>query len=212
MELREYFKIIGKYKLVFWGIVIVATVGTFFATRLQPRTFLGSTTLTVNKFSATKQSDVNYYLYDNYYNVQSSSLFAQIVTSWFGSAAVVKEIYTKADISLPNVSQNTLAKTFKAIRVEPATINVSLTDSDKDKIEKLINAAATVMQDKTNELGRSDRENVYDIVKFAPIVSETTPNLWLNTLIGLVAGLFLGAILSLAIDYFRSDSEEKKLH
>ena len=153
-----------------------------------------------------KQSDVNYYLYDNYYNVQSSALFSQIVTSWFGSAAVVKEIYTKADLSLPNVSQRALAKTFKAVRIEPATIYVSLSSSNKEEIEKLINAAASVMQDKTNELGRSDRENVYDIVKFSPIVSETTANLWLNTLIGLMAGILLGAILALAIDYFKRES------
>src|SRR3990167_9592573 len=187
MELREYSKIIGKYKFIFWGIVIVAVLGTIIFTKMQPQSFLASTALTVNKGSALKQSEVNYYLYDNYYNVQSSSLFSQIVTSWFGSPAVVKEIYTRAGIDLPNVSQRALSKTFKAVRVEPATINVSLSGADKEKNEKLINAAAEVMQDMTNELGRSDRENVYDIVKFAPIISETSPNLWLNTIIGLIA-------------------------
>src|SRR3990167_7003864 len=208
MELREYSKIIGKYKFIFWGIVIVAVLGTIIFTKMQPQSFLASTALTVNKGSALKQSEVNYYLYDNYYNVQSSSLFLQIVTSWFGSAAVVKEIYDKANIALPNVSQRALSKTFKAVRIEPATIYVSLTGSNKEEIEKLINAAATVMQDKTNELGRSDRENVYDIVKFTPIVSETTPNLWLNTLIGLIAGVLFGAIVALAVDYFRADKRE----
>ena len=206
MELREYFKIVGRYKWLFWGTVTVLVVATFLFTKLQPRSYLASTTITVNKASALKQSEVNYYLFDNYYNVQSSSLFSQIVTSWFGSPAVVKEIYIRAGIDLPNVSQRALSKTFKAVRVEPATINVSLSGADKEKIEKLINAAAEVMQDMTNELGRSDRENVYDIVKFAPIVSETTPNLWLNTIIGLIAGILLGAILALAVEYFKKES------
>lgn len=206
MELREYFRIIGKYKFIFWAVVIIATLGTLIYSKMQPQTFLASTTLTVNKGSALKQSDVNYYLYDNYYNVQSSALFAQIVTSWFGSAAVVKDIYAKAGLDLPNVSQRTLSKTFKAVRIEPATIYVNLTISDKDKATKLVTASAQVMQDKTNELGRSDKENVYDIVNFTPLVSETTPNLWLNTVIGLVSGILFGIILCLGIDYFRKQS------
>lgn len=203
MELREYFRIIGKYQWLFWAVIIVMVVATFLFSRFQPKSYLASTTLTVNKSSALKQSQIDYYLFDNYYNIQSSGLFSQIVTSWFESPAVVKEIYKKADIPLPEVSQKKLIKIFKAVRKEPATINVSFSGSDKDETEKLINAAAEVMQEKTNELGKADRDNVYDIIKFTPIVSETTPNLWLNTLIGLLAGLILGVIFVLAIDYFR---------
>lgn len=203
MELIEYFRIIGKYKMVFWATVIIVTVAAFIFTKYQPKSYLATTTLTVNKSSAIKQSQTDYYLFDNYYNVQSSGLFSQIVTSWFDSPAVVKEIYTKADLLLPNVSQRALSKTFKAIRIEPATINVSVTGQDREQIDKLINAASVVMQDKTNELGQQDKENIYDIVKFAPIISDTSPNIWLNTLIGLIVGILIGAILSLGIDYFR---------
>ncbi len=206
MELREYFRIISKYKLVFWTVIVVAALGAFIFTKFQSKSYLASTTLTVNKASALKQSEANYYLYDNYYNVQSSALFAQIVTSWFSSAAVVKDIYAKANLDLPNVSQRTLSKTFKATRIEPATIYVSLSGADKEQATQLINAAATVMQDKTNELGRTDKENVYDIVNFTPIISETTAALWLNTLIGLIAGILIGAIVALGVDYFRKES------
>ena len=206
MELREYFRIIGRYKMVFWTTVVVLTLGAFIYTKVQPKTYLASTALTINKASSLKQSQVNYYLYDNYYNVQSSALFSEIVTSWYSSAAVVEEIYNKAGIPAPNISQKNLAKTFKAGRVEPATLNVSITGANKDDLTKLINASIEVVQVKTNELGRSDTENVYDMITFPPIVNETTPNIWLNTIIGLVAGLFLGAILTLAIEYFRKSS------
>lgn len=205
MELREYFKIFGRYWKVFLGVVVITSGTAFVFTKTQPESYLASTTITVNKSSTLKQSQVNYYFFDNYYNVQSSGLFSQIVTSWFGSPALVKEIYTKADLKLPEVSQGKLAKLFKAVRTEPATINVSVVSSNKDEAGKLINAAADVMQDKANELGRADRENVYDIVKFQPIVTNTTANLWLNTIIGLIAGIILGAILTIAIDYFRKE-------
>lgn len=203
MELREYFRIISKYKTLFWATVIIVTLAAFFFTKYQPKSYLASTTLTVNKSSAIKQSQTDYYLFDNYYNIQSSGLFSQIVTSWFDSPAVVKEIYAKADLSLPNISQRALSKTFKAIRIEPATINVLVTGQDREQVGKLINAAAVVMQDKTNEFGQQDKENIYDIVKFAPIISDISSNLWLNTLIGLVVGILIGVILSLGIDYFK---------
>ena len=205
MELREYFLIIGRYKIIFWGVVILVLAGTILFTKLQPKSYLASTTITVNKASSLKQSQVNYYLFDNYYNVQSSGLFSQIITSWFSSPALVKEIYFKANISLPPISQKKLAKIFKAVRQEPATINVSVTNSNKEEAEKLISAAASVMQDKSNELGRSDRENVYDIVTFSPIVSDASANLWLNVIIGLISGILVGIVLTLGVDYFKRD-------
>jgi len=205
MELREYFRIISRYGKFFWGMVILATLAAFLLTRFQPQTYLASTTLTVNKSSHLKQSEINYYLFDNYYNIQSAGLFSQIVANWFESPALVKEIYEKSGLDLPKVSQKKLSKTFKAVREEPATINVSLTDTDKSKIERLINASAQVMQEKTNELGKADPGNTYDIIKFQPIVTQTTPNLWLNTLIGFFVGAILGIIFGLGIDYFRKE-------
>jgi len=204
MELREYIKIIFKHWKAFWLIVILATVGTYLFTKMQPQAYLASTTLTVNKSSVLKQSQVNYYLFDNYYNVQSSGLFSQIVTSWFESPAVVKEIYTEAGVTLPEVSQGKLAKIFKAVRAEPATINVSYVGSDKVEAEKLVDAAADIMQEKTNEMGKSDRESVYDIVRFAPIVTDSTPNILLSTIIGLIAGIIFGIIVALGINYFKA--------
>lgn len=209
MELREYFKIIGNYWKVFLGMILLTTVATIIFTKSQPQTWLAATTITVNKSTILKQSQTNYYLFDNYYNVQSSGLFSKIVTSWFGSPAVVKEIYTKADLALPQISQKKLAKTFKAVWTEPATIEVSLSGSNKDEIEKLINASTIVIQDKANELGKSDKENIYDIVSFTPIVTETTPNLLLNTIIGLIAGILFGAIFALAIDYFSQSGKKR---
>ena len=98
MELRDYFKIIGRYWKIFWGLVIACVLATFIFTKIQPQTYLASTTLTVNKASVLRQSDIDYYLFDNYYNIQSSGLFSQIVASWFESPALVKEIYKRADI------------------------------------------------------------------------------------------------------------------
>ncbi|OGD56384.1 hypothetical protein A2V71_04540 [Candidatus Berkelbacteria bacterium RBG_13_40_8] len=204
MELRDYFKIIGKYFKIFIAIVILGGAAALILTKTQPKTFTASTTFTVNKNSVLKQSEIQYYLFDNYYNVQSAGLFSQIVTTWFESPALVKEIYQKAGIDVPNVSQKKLSKTFKAVRQEPATINVTISGTDKEQLDKLINGAATVLQEKTNELGNNN-DSFYEIAFFTPIVTQNTPSLLLNTIIGLIAGVLFGAIIALAIDYFKGE-------
>lgn len=203
MELKEYFRIIGRHWLIFVAAIVVICGATIIFTLSQPKTYLASTVITVNKSSALKQSQVGYYLYDNYYNVQSSGLFSQIVTTWFSSAAVVKEIYEKAGVPVPNTSQAKLAKTFRAVRAEPATITVSLVGTNRDEVSSLINAAADEMQQKANELGRADKENVYDLVKFNPIITDNSSGLIFNTIVSFIVGLLFGLMLALSVEYFK---------
>jgi len=204
MELRDYVRIIQKHLIVFLIVVILGGGFAFFFTKRQPTSYTAQTTFTVNKSSALKQSQVSYYLYDNYYNVQSAGLFSQVVTTWFSSPAVVNEIYQKAGLTAPN-SQNALAKAFKAVRDEPATINVTISGGNQDELLKLINSASDILQQKTNELNNGD--TVYEIAKFQPIVSKHSSNLIMNTAIGLVAGAILGIVLVLGIAYFRKEDK-----
>lgn len=206
MELKDYFKLIAKHKVVFWTIVVLAGISALVFTTAQPKSYLASTTFTVNKSSSIKQKDSTTYLFDNYYNIQSAGLFSQIVTTWFESPSLVTEIYNNAGIPVPNVSQKKLSKTFKAIREEPATINVNLTGTNKDDLNKLLNSAAEVLQDKTNELSKNG-ETIYELAKFKPVVTDNSQNLILNTIIGLFAGIFLAVLLVLGLEYFK---EEKK--
>lgn len=203
MELREYVRIIKKHFVIFLIVVILGGAFAYFFTKRQPVSYTASTTFTVNKTSALKQSQVSYYLYDNYYNVQSAGLFSQIVTTWFSSPSLVTEIYQKAGIEVPNVSQKALSKTFKAVRDEPATINVSISGTDKDQLDKLINASADVLQKKTDEMNNGD--TVYEIAKFNPAITQNNPNTLFNTIIGLIAGAILGIIIVLSIYYFKEE-------
>lgn len=202
MELKDYLKIIRKH---IWVFVIIAILTTGFAvifTKTRPISYTAITTFTVNKGSSLKQSQANYYLYDNYYNVQSAGLFAQIVSQWFNSPAVVTSIYQNANITVPDVSQSALGKTFKATYSQPAVIDVSISGKDQDQLQKLMNSAFQVLQGKTNELGQNDNA-FYQLAKFDPIVTRDQQNLPLNTIIGLIAGLILGALVALSIEYFK---------
>ena len=204
MELRDYFKIIKRHFAVFVVMVILATVFAFGFTKLRPTTYTASTTFTVNKTSTLNQSKVNYYLFDNYYNIQSAGLYSQIVSLWFESPSLIKEVYQKAGIPLPNISQNALGKTFKAVQEEPAVINVSISGKDQDQLNKLMNASYEVLSTKTNDLGKEDTA-FFDLTKFDTIVTQDKPNMVLNVIIGLIAGILLGALVALAVAYFKEE-------
>lgn len=207
MELRDYVKIIGRHLGVFITVIVLTVVATVIFVKTQPTSYLASTTFTVNKASSLKQKDINYYLFDNYYNVQSAGLFSQIVGTWFESPSLVKEIYQKAGLPVPDVSQRKLAKTFRTDRQEPATINVTITGTDQAELGKLITAAADVLQEKTDELGKSSNETFYEIAKFTPIVSENKVNWPLDMVIALIAGGLIGLIMVFGIEYFKGGKE-----
>ena len=203
MELRDYFRMIGKNLYLFLGLIILIVAMALIYSKMQPTSYMASTTFTVNKVSSLNQKDVNYYLFDNYYNVQSSGLFSQIVATWFESPSLVKEVYEKAGVAVPEVSQRKLSKTFRVDRQEPATINVSINGTNEEKMGKLISAAAAVLQEKTDELAKSSKDAYYEIVKFQPIVTQNRTDYVLNSIISLFAGALLGLLLVFSIEYFR---------
>jgi len=206
MELRDYIKIIGKNAVLFYSIIVVCIISAIIFTKMTPLTYTASTTFTINKASASKQNSVNYYLFDNYYNVQSAGLFSQIVATWFESPSFVKEIYNKAGIEMPNISLKKLSKTFKAVRLEPATIDVSISGVEKEKLEKLINAAGEIAQEQTDRLGKSS-ESFYEMAKFESIVTENEPNLALNILISLFGGILISMMVVFSTEYFKSGNK-----
>lgn len=203
MELRDYFRMIGKNLYLFLGIVVLVIAAALIYSKVQPTSYIASTTFTVNKVSSLDQKDVNYYLFDNYYNVQSAGLFSQIVATWFESPSLVKEVYEKAGVQVPEISQRKLSKTFRVDRQEPATINVSIIGTNEEEMGKLISGAAEVLQEKTDELAKDSKDAYYEIVRFQPIVTENKTDYVLNGLISLFAGALLGLLIIFSIEYFR---------
>ncbi len=203
MELRDYFTLIGKHLTTFIIIVILTTLTAFLFTKLQPTTYTAQTTVTVNRTSALKQNQVDFYLYDNYYNLQATQLFSQIVANWLASPSFVKEVYQKAGVNIPDVSKDQLAKTFKTTLQMPATIVINLDGTSRDELNKLINATPDVLSQEATNLSNSD--STYQITKLSPIIIQNKPNTKLNTAVGLVCGIILGIIAIIGVAYFKRE-------
>lgn len=204
MELRDYFSIIGRHIWVVIIVIIAATFSAWFYSRSQVPTYTSTNTFTISKNPLAKQSQTPYYLYDNFYNIQSSDLFAQIVTKWFSAPSFSQEVYQKAGLSAANLSAKDLGKTFIAVYQIPATINVSITSENKDTVTTLMNTAPDVIKEKTAELGQG-QENYYEISNFTPVVSVNKTSTKMNIVIGFASGAILGILAALAIFYLKKE-------
>ena len=204
MELMDYLKIIKKYLAIFSIIVLISTALAFILTKAQPITYTAATT-----FNATKSAKVNpAEIYDPANKIcsglQLSSEYSQMVTAWFNSPAIVQEIYHQADLTVPDITQDNLAKTFKALHTPEGVISVTVSGQNPEELPRLLTAANSVLQSKTNDL--SDRNNYnYQLSEETPVVTKDATHLGLNTLVGLVSGIILAIVATMALEYFRKN-------
>jgi capsular polysaccharide biosynthesis protein len=204
MELRDYFKIIGKYWLTIVGVTVVITGLTVAWSVMQPVKYESSITVAVNKPNTVPQRTAAYFQYDKYYSIQASSLYADTLSAWLSSAGTTKEIYEKAGYPVPDISIKKLGREFRPRRLPPVTLSISVVNTDRAKAEKLATAAGDVLEARTEEQRRGDDpDHYFTLISDPAVTAEVRQDLALNTLIGLVAGLILGFILAFLRDYLR---------
>lgn len=204
MELRDYLKIIGKYWLTIVGLTALVTIATIAWSVTQPVKYESSIVIAVNKPNTVPQRNASYFQYDKYYSIQASSLYADTLNAWLSSAGTAKEIYEKAGYAVPDVSIKKLGRIFKARRLPPVTLGVSVVDRDKEKAEKLVTAASQVLEARTEEQRKGDDpDHYFTLINDTIVTAEAKQDVPLNTAIGLIAGLILGFIVAFLRDYLR---------
>lgn len=204
MELRDYLKIIGRSWPLIIGTTLVITLLVVAWSVLQPVKYESAATLVVNKPNTVPQRAANYFQYDKYYSIQASSLYADTLTAWLSSPSTSKEIYEKAGLPVPEVSLKKLGRIFKPRRLPPVTLGVTVIDTDRDKAERLVNAAVAIMEQKTEEQRKGDDpDHYFTLISSPAVTAEARQDLLLNTIIGLVGGLLAGLVAAFLKEYLR---------
>lgn len=206
MELKDYLKIINKYRTVFLVAVLLILIVVVAFTFLMPAQYEAAASITVNKHSQVEQEKANYYQYDDFYSIQAAGFFADTIANWVASPTTVYEIYTLAEEKVPaKATLKSLAKTFKTKKqTNINTIDISIRDRNKDKVDRLVGAAVSVVKNRTDELKRSaSAEDFFTVVDAQPVIVKVEPNYILNAIVGLILGLILAATLVLGVNYFK---------
>lgn len=196
MDLKDYLVILKRNLLLIVVVLLLFCLGGYFATYRQPVSNQASSTLEVQRYETQKQSDVNYFQYGNFYGEQVSSAISDNLSGWLSSPSTVAEIFNQAGYALPNTSLKNLAKIFTAKKTisSSAVLNVSYSDSDKEKARKLTETATRVLKAKaedSNKIGTS-----YVTVQIGtPVIVEAPKAYGLNIAISAFFGLVISLII-----------------
>lgn len=196
MDLKAYLRILGKNWIMIVVVIVVFIGATIYWTGRQPLTYSASASLDISR-SEQKQSDVNYYQYDNYYNNLSANSISDNVVGWVSSPATIAEIYKKAGMDLPKGDLKSLSKIFtakKKVATAPI-IDISYTSADADQSSNLINTATNVLKAKVEQYNNNADTKTFQVNLSSPVVIENQKFYAINIFIAAFAGL----LISLAV-------------
>lgn len=215
MELKNYLEVLKKNWILIVLITLVAGFSAYFFTNSQKPIYEGGLTMMVSPVPKDDGINKNYYSYDGFYALQSSQLFTNNISSWLNSPDVVIDIYKQAKINI-DASQVTELKTKISTTLRSAQsannmVDALFTDSKKENITKLSDAAFIIIDEKVQQFNQSTSNKItYRVERLAnPFSVEILPKVNLNTTIGLIGGFILGIFLAFLINYFQKSKSEQ---
>ncbi|MDP2683908.1 MAG: hypothetical protein Q8P20_02520 [bacterium] len=193
--------IFSKYK---WLIIIVIIVGVCSAVAfslIKAPYFDTSLSFSINRVNHQTTAD---YEYDGYYAIQASDLFSQTVMSWLMTPSVLLEIYESAGIDPKISSLEEISSRFKTKKFSPQNIVVRYKERDYETADKIATAITTTIQNNAQQSNKtSDDEALFEVIGTKPVIVERVPDLWFNTLIGLIGSIIVGSLLAYVIEYLK---------
>ncbi|MDP3964843.1 MAG: hypothetical protein Q8Q20_04295 [bacterium] len=193
-----------------WPIILILGLligaAAYLFTVYQPVEYKSSISFAVNRINKEQTAD---YQFDGYYAIQASDLFSQTVVSWFFTPSVLLEIYDTAGIDPQIDTLERFTNRFKTKKFSSQNIVATFTERDRDTAEAISESIIETVQERGAALNQTaDQQALFEIVGSTPVIVEETPNLWLNTIVGLIVGLWLGLALVYGVRYFRSAGDD----
>lgn len=203
MELRDYFLYFRKHLFTVITVVAVVTVATILISWYRPVQYDASLSFAVERVNKQETSE---YQYDGYYEIQAADLFSQTVISWFLTPSVLFEIYDRADLDPEIGTLDRFANRFKTRKYSPQNIVVRFKADSREKAEKLSNAIISVVEEKAVHLNRNDQgDSLFNVVGETPVIVESRPNVTVNGIVALVAGLMLSLVTLGVLRYLKEE-------
>lgn len=198
MDLKEYFRVLGKNWIMMVVIIVLFVVAAVFWTARQPLTYSASASIDISR-SENNPSSVGYYQYDSYYTNLSANSISDNVVGWVSSPSIVSEIYKKAGLELPKGDLKSLGKIFtakKKVSTAPV-IDISYTSDNPGQSSTLIDTAANVLKQKVEDYNKNADAGTFQVNTSSPVVIENPKPFSINIFIAAFAGL----LISLAVAF-----------
>ena len=188
MELKEYIKIIGENKSIFWFVtflVVLVGLGLLF---LRPVSYDTSLTLNITRQGAQSTPD---YKYDDFYRLQADEKFAETVVQWLGSPRTVTDIYSQASINSQELTLRQLTKSLKAEKLSSQIVAVNFSAANQESAGRISKSIFEIISRNTESLNKEQKENTwFEIMAQDSVVVKDTPNPFFVLVVSLVIGIF----------------------
>jgi len=197
MEIKDYYIILKRNLSLIILITIIFALVAFFFTNYQKPTYQSSIAFEVSRVPSLKQSDVDYYQYENYYSSVVSASLATNLSDWLISPSTVTDIFNKSGYPLPTDDIKGLSKVFTVSKKQEASslITASYSSADQEQARRIIATAGQSLKDRVDEYNQAEASAKYITRVDSPVVIAAPKKILLNTLIA----TFLGFVISLGI-------------
>lgn len=196
-------------KNIIIACIVIGLAGALAFSFLKPVSYDASISFSINRINRQETTE---YQYDGYYAIQASDLFSQTVMSWFMTPSVLLEIYDYAQIDPQIKSLTDLTSRFKTKKYSPQNIVVKYSERDEDTASKIADAIVSVVEQKAAVANQtSDQKALFDVQGAKPVIVKNEPIIWLNTIVGFLAGLLFGFCLSYLLTFFREHNAKPQV-
>ncbi|MBT3356087.1 hypothetical protein HN784_03700 [bacterium] len=192
MELKEYLKVLKKYKTTFVVIWVGAIAFGLIAASLVPQRY--KTTFSIDITRDTQEEGTQEYDFDQFYRLEADDRFGRTIVEWFSDGAIVNNIHAVARSVEENFENEELETKFKAKKLANSYLRVSFLVSEKKEVKPLFLGVKKVLNEKTKEFnGGFNKQSSFKLIFNGPTIANATIPLTplLISLIG--SGFFLAA-------------------
>lgn len=164
----------------------------------RPVSYQSSSAIEVTRYPIMKQAEVNYFQYDNFYNTQVATTFANNLVGWSSAPSIVAQTYKEAGYEVPPVSIRDLGKTFTAKKKTDGSSVVDLSYTSKDAImaQKMMVTLTEVLKEKIEDSNKTDASAKFSVNSSDPVIVANPKTYTLNAVIAALFGIFLSVSLA----------------
>lgn len=198
MELREYIKIIWRYRKLFLSIVFVCVFSGFVWVATRPLEFRSTMGLYVARVGNTNSSDTGLQdQYDDFYRLQADERFADTLVRWLGSPRIVMDITERSKIAHQ-------PKSLSAKRLSSQFIEVTFVSTHRDEALQIAESIKHVLNEKTTSLNIGNvSARWFTVLADEPVVTPVKFSLPVVFSVALLIGIVLGFFTSLTAFYWK---------
>jgi len=198
MDIADYLAIIKRNLAVIISCVILFVAAALLVTWQRPVSYQSSVAVEVTRYQLQSQAEVSYFQYDNFYNTQVATTFANNLVGWAAAPSIVAQTYKDAGYELPNVGLRDLGKTFTAKKKTDGSsvVDINYTSQDSQKAQKMIITLSDVLKEKIEKSNSADASARFSVLTSDPVVIANPKTYALNSIIAGLFGLFIAVSFS----------------